>query len=76
MRFTAKCSERAARLASDESGQGTTEYILLLVTITGVFIVVAKKLIYPMFERLRTIFVKRLESDFFAGDLHRFRISK
>ncbi len=46
----------------------------MLLIIVGVFLIVVKNLINPLFEKLRTSFVKRFEDGLFGGDLHYYRV--
>jgi hypothetical protein len=65
-----KRSSAAKRRRSDQSGQGTTEYILLLATVLLIFMVSMRGVLFPALKRLGESVTKTIE-DGFKGDLHR-----
>ncbi|MGK5083749.1 hypothetical protein WDW37_10640 [Bdellovibrionota bacterium FG-1] len=61
-------------LFSDEQGQATTEYILMLAIAVGLFVIVMRML-KPIMVRLQKAIATRLQNMLF-GDFHRFRIGR
>ena len=65
------------RLLRDESGQATTEYILMIVMALVLVLSVIKKFIQPTLDRLKTQITTQLENTLFGGgDFHRLRIGR
>ncbi len=64
------------RLWREDQAQATTEYILLLAVIVGLVVTLVKKLVQPVFKRLLQVLTSNIESKFFGGDLHTFRVHR
>jgi len=58
----------------EESGQATTEYILILAVIMGFLVSIIKKLIQPIFSRMASAMTQRIQNQFFGANLHKFRV--
>lgn len=59
---------------SDEQGQATTEYILMLAMAVSLCLFVIKKFIRPAFEKLSSTLDKIIQRKLFGANLHQFRI--
>jgi hypothetical protein len=57
-------------------GQATTEYLLLLATIVIIFVTVVKKGLGPLYQRLTTSLINRMENQFLNGDLHSIKVRR
>jgi hypothetical protein len=60
----------------DESGQATTEYILMLAIIVILFLIMLKQLIKPMFASLLKALNKKYENFFAPENLHNFPVRR
>lgn len=69
-----KCFERFFRC---ESGQASTEYILLLFAALSFFLIVWKQLMEPLYERLKATLISRFEDSLFdQANFHRFPLRR
>lgn len=59
-----------------ESGQATSEYILLLAMILVMVLLLANKFIKPMAEKLTNSVSQQIEKTLFGTDLHRLKIRR
>ena len=57
---------------SDQKGQATTEYILMLTVMVGLTVLVMKKAIGPVFTMLGTAVNSTVQKRLMAADLHSF----
>jgi Flp pilus assembly pilin Flp len=66
----------AASLWREQSGQATTEYVLMLAVSLAVGIIVIKNFLQPMAKRIQDYAVGRMNSLLFGADLHQIRLGK
>ena len=63
-----------SRFYSDEEGQATTEYILVLAMIMGFLVMTIKKLITPAFAKFSSNITGLMDQRIMKADLHCFRV--
>lgn len=69
-------SEILRRGIAEESGQATTEYILMLAMMVSLAVMVINKVIRPVIQQLgETLFAQIQAKLFRPGAMHRFRVS-
>jgi hypothetical protein len=65
-----------APLWQEESGQATTEYILMLAVSLALGIIVIKNFLQPVAKRIQDYAVGRMNTLLFGADLHQIRLGK
>ncbi|OFZ20566.1 MAG: hypothetical protein A2X94_11115 [Bdellovibrionales bacterium GWB1_55_8] len=63
------------RIWADESGQATTEYILMVALAVTLALMVIREFIKPVLERMTSSLVEKMERGFF-GNLHHFPLRR
>jgi hypothetical protein len=61
---------------SDDSGQASVEYILLLATSVTFAALLFKNLLQPAFRNLMQVITNKMNSTLFGGDLSTFPLGK
>ncbi len=62
------------KFLNDESGQATTEYILMLSIMAGFAVMIIKNFIQPTYQKLSARMSSLIEQKFLGMDMHTFRV--
>jgi Flp pilus assembly pilin Flp len=64
------------RFLKSEDGQATTEYMLILAIVSGMLVMLVKKLIQPSFQKLIASVNSAIQKQLFGMDMHVYRVRR